>query len=69
MSIVIENTEFGWKLLSTKEMVEVWQTCTRYLACYKYGGKFVFCDSFEEAKAAAIEIYDQIKLESNGALV
>jgi hypothetical protein len=61
MSTVIENEEFGWKLLYTKKMVEVWSTCNNsFLACYKYGGIYKFCKNFEDAKKAVIDISNQL---------
>ena len=49
----------NWKLLRRYSFAEVWQTPTKYLACYHYGGIYVFAESFEEANNIALELLDK----------
>lgn len=46
----------GWKFLKKYGVAEVWQTPTKYLACYHYGGIFVFAETLEEANKIALEL-------------
>lgn len=50
-----------WKFITRIGFVEVWETHTRYLACYHYGRIFYFVDTKEEAIEVAKELYKSLK--------
>lgn len=51
-----KERNMGWKFLKKYGVAEVWQTPTKYLACYHYGGIFVFTKTLEEANKIALEL-------------